>query len=225
MVIAIDGPAGAGKSTIARLIAKRLNCLYIDTGAMYRALTLKALRAGSDFEDEDQLSRLAMESRIGLENNNDGSVKVLLDQEDVSVLIRMPQITKHVSFVARVAGVRKEMLRLQRAMGSTASCVLDGRDIGTVVFPSADKKYFLDADQKTRAIRRYKELKGSGIEMQLSEVEEDIQNRDKIDSSRECAPLKKAQDALYVDTTVMGIEEVAEYILKDIKARWRTGNG
>lgn len=214
MIIAIDGPAGAGKSTVAKLLAKQMGFLYIDTGAMYRALTLKALRKAIDISNAVQLTRLAKNTRIDLENNPDGSIKVLLDNEDVSINIRKPEITQFVSDIAKVEGVRKEMLHLQRRFGSRASSVLDGRDIGTVVFPNADKKFFLDAEFKERVSRRHKELRESRQAVTAEEVEKDLKNRDTIDSSRKCAPLKKAPDALYVDTTKMTIEEVVDTLLK-----------
>lgn len=216
MVIAIDGPAGAGKSTIARLAARRLDVLYIDTGAMYRALTLKAIRRAMNCQDESALTELMRKTRIELKNNHDGSIQVFLDDEDVSLAIRKPEIARYVSDVSKAAGVRKEMLGLQRQMGLKGPCVLDGRDIGTVVFPDADRKFFLDADFKERATRRYKELKEKGEDIALKEVEADLKNRDTIDSTRECAPLKQAEDAIYVDTTNMSIEEVVEHILKYI---------
>ncbi len=219
MVIAIDGPAGAGKSTIARLAAKKLGVLYIDTGAMYRAITLKAIRLGMDCQDESALTELTRKTRIELRNNHDGSIQVLLDGEDVSLAIRKPDVARYVSDVSKAAGVRKEMLGLQRQMGSQGSCILDGRDIGTVVFPEADRKFFLDADFKERGLRRYKELKEKGEGVGLKDVEADLKNRDTIDSTRECAPLKKAEDAIYVDTTRMTIEEVVEHILKYIGAQ------
>ncbi|OGX42441.1 MAG: cytidylate kinase [Omnitrophica WOR_2 bacterium RIFCSPLOWO2_12_FULL_46_30] len=213
LIIAVDGPAGAGKSTIARLVAKRMNFLYIDTGAMYRALTLKALRKAVDISNAAQLTRLAKNTRIDLENNPDGSIKVLLDNEDVSLDIRKPEITKFVSDVAKVRGVRKEMLHLQRRFGGRASCVLDGRDIGTVVFPNADRKFFLDAEFKARVSRRHKELKENREAVTVEDVKKDLKNRDTIDSSRKCAPLKKADDAIYVDTTRMTIREVVDTVL------------
>ena len=213
LIIAVDGPAGAGKSTIARLVAKRMNFLYIDTGAMYRALTLKALRKAVDISNAAQLTRLAKNTRIDLENNPDGSIKVLLDNEDVSLDIRKPEITKFVSDVAKVRGVRKEMLHLQRRFGGRASCVLDGRDIGTVVFPNADRKFFLDAEFKARVSRRHKELKENREAVTVEDVKKDLKNRDTIDSSRKCAPLKKAEDAIYVDTTRMTIREVVDTVL------------
>lgn len=216
MVIAIDGPAGAGKSTIARLAAKKLDVLYIDTGAMYRALTLKAIRRAMNCQDESALTELMRKTRIELKNNHDGYIQVFLDDEDVSLAIRKPEVSRYVSDVSKAAGVRKEMLGLQRQMGLKGPCVLDGRDIGTVVFPDADRKFFLDADFKERGMRRYKELKEKGEDIALKEVEADLKNRDTIDSTRECAPLKQAEDAIYVDTTNMSIEEVVEHILKHI---------
>lgn len=214
MIIAIDGPAGAGKSTIARLAAKKLDVLYIDTGAMYRALTLKAIRQGLDFAQGRQLTGLAKKTRIDLENKSDGAIRVLLDGEDVSLDIRKPNISSFVSDTAKVPGVRKEMLIRQRELGSKASCVLDGRDIGTAVFPNADKKFFLDADFKERVRRRHKELKENGQDISWEDVRKDLQNRDTIDSSRKCAPLKQAKDAIYIDTTKMTIEGTVDILYK-----------
>lgn len=216
LVIAIDGPAGAGKSTIARLVAKRLCILYIDTGAMYRALTLKAIQEGTDVHNVDELIKLAKKTRIDLKNNPDGSIRVFLDKQDVSADIRKPEITKLVSDIAKIPGVRKEMLALQRRLGSKSPCVLDGRDIGTVVFPGADKKFFLDADFRERVKRRYKELKTNGLKITFKDTGKDLRNRDTIDSTRACAPLKKAEDAIYVDTTDMTIEEVVNRLLEEI---------
>ncbi|MCX5697300.1 MAG: (d)CMP kinase [Candidatus Omnitrophica bacterium] len=217
MIIAIDGPAGAGKSTIAKQIAKKLTFLYIDTGAMYRALTLKAIEQNLDISDTKRLTQLAANSAIDLINNPDGSLKVLLDGRDVTRLIREPRITKLVSDIAKVKEVRQILVKLQRELGQKNNAVLDGRDIGTVVFPGADKKFYLDAQAKERAKRRYKELLESGQIITLQEVEQDVLNRDRIDSTREFAPLKKADDAVYIDTTNMSIEQVVNEVSKHLK--------
>lgn len=216
MIIAIDGPAGAGKSTVAKLIAKKLGFLYIDTGAMYRALTLKSLDDGIDIKDTESIILLAKRTAIDLINNSDGSLKVMLDGKDVSGLIRQPRITKYVSDVARIKQVREVMLELQRRLGKKRDSVLDGRDIGTVVFPDADKKFYVDAKFSERVTRRFKELIGLGQEVTMKDVEDDLRNRDTIDSTREFAPLKKAQDAVYIDTTELDIEQATEKVLNYI---------
>ena len=210
MIIAIDGPAGSGKSTVARILAHKLGFLYNDTGAMYRALTLKAIEEKIDIKDTTGLIEMANNSRIDLMNNPDGSLKIILDGKDVTGLIREPRITQWVSDIAKIKGIRQIMLGLQRKLGKERDSVLDGRDIGTVVFPDADKKFYIDADFKERVRRRYKELKELGQTITLEEVEKDLRNRDTIDSTREFAPLKKAADAIYIDTTDMTIEEVVE---------------
>jgi len=216
MIIAIDGPSGAGKSTAAKLVAGRLGYLYLDTGAMYRALTLKVLENRIDANDVNRIAYLASESEIGLINNSDGSLIVTLDGVDVSLAIRKPNITKLVSDVAKIKAVRQVMLKLQRELGKKGNVVLDGRDIGTVVFPEAEKKFYIDADLKERVKRRHKELKGLGQDVTLGAVELDLSNRDKIDTSREFAPLKKAEDAVYIDTTFLTIEEVVDKLLSYI---------
>lgn len=217
MIIAIDGPAGAGKSTIARMIAQKLGFLYIDTGAMYRALTLKVLREKVDIKDIGRIIKITAEFSIDLINNPDGSLKVLLNGEDVSRQIREPVITKFVSDVAKIKEVRQIMLKMQRSFGKRGDCVLDGRDIGTVVFPDAEKKFYLDAHFKERVKRRHRELDELGQEITFGDVERDLHNRDTIDSTREVAPLKKADDAIYVDTTDMTIDEVVNAVLKEIR--------
>ena len=224
MIIAVDGPAGAGKSTAARILAHKLGFLYIDTGAMYRALTLKAIEEKIDIKDTSSLIKMANNSRIDLMNNPDGSLKIILDGEDVTCLIREPRITERVSDIAKIKGVRQVMLGLQRKLGRERDSVLDGRDIGTVVFPEADKKFYIDADFKERVKRRYKELKGLGQDVTMKDVEADLRNRDTIDSTRKFAPLKKAADAIYIDTTDMTIEEVVNELLKIIQGPQATGH-
>jgi len=214
MIIAIDGPAGAGKSTVSKMLAKKLGFLYIDTGAMYRALTLKAIENKIDIKDTDVVVKMAHNTVIDLINNPDGSLKVLLDGRDVSKEIRQPFITKTVSDIAKIKGVRVVMCDLQRKLGKQKDSVLDGRDIGTVVFPDADKKFFVDADFKTRVDRRYKELIALGEKVTPLDIEKDLHNRDTIDSTREFAPLKKADDAIHVNTTDMSIDQVVAYLLK-----------
>jgi cytidylate kinase len=219
MIIAIDGPAGAGKSTVARIIAKELGFLYIDTGAMYRALTLKALERKINAKDIPALIEMARSTNIDLTNNQDSSLKILLDGRDVSSPIRQPRITRLVSDIAKIKGVREIMLGLQRKFGKLRDSVLDGRDIGTVVFPDADKKFYIDAEFSVRVRRRYKELKELNQDVTLKDIEKDLRNRDNIDSTREFAPLKKADDAIYIDTTNMAIEEVVETVLKHISVQ------
>jgi len=219
MIIAVDGPAGAGKSTVARLLAKKLNFLYIDTGAMYRALTLKALDKKMDFNDISSIIEMAAHTGIDLINNREnGNLTVLLDNQDVSEQIRHPRITKVVSDIARIKGVRQILVEIQRKLGRQQDSVLDGRDIATVVFPDADNKFYIDADFEERAMRRFKELKAAGQDISLEDVKKDLLNRDTIDSTREFAPLKRAKDAVYVDTTHMTIEEVVETLFKGIKS-------
>lgn len=214
MIITIDGPAGAGKSTVSKKLAKRLGFLYIDTGAMYRALTLKVIQNKVDIKDTPLLIELARKADIDLKNEPDGSLKIYLDGRDVTNEIRTPMVTRLVSDIAKIKEIREVALSLQRKLGGTCDSVLDGRDIGTVVFPDADRKFYLDADFKIRIERRYKELKELGQNIIPEEVEEDLRNRDTIDSTRECAPLKKAEDAVYIDTTNMTIDEVVKELLK-----------
>lgn len=212
MIIAIDGPAGAGKSTVAKILAKRLGFLYIDTGAMYRAITLKAIEQKINISDSALLIKMAQETVVDLVEQ-DGALKVYLDGCDVTRQIREPRVSRFVSDVAKIKGVREVMLKLQRSLGRKADSVLEGRDIGTVVFPDADKKFYLDAKFDVRVDRRYKELKETSSQVKCEEVAGDLHNRDTIDSSREFAPLKKAEDAIYIDTTPLGIKEVVEAVL------------
>jgi len=217
MIIAVDGPAGAGKSTVAKLLAKQLDFLYIDTGAMYRALTLKVIDNNVDTKDAQALTKTARNSKIDLVYSRDEGLKVFLDGQDVSKQIRQPRITAVVSDIAKVKQVREIMVELQRKLGKDKDVVLDGRDIGTVVFPGADRKFYIDAQFKERARRRYKELIEAKQNVTIENIEADLGNRDAIDSTREVAPLKKAADAIYIDTTGMSIDEVVRTMLKYVK--------
>ena len=212
LVIAIDGPAGAGKSTIAKIIAKRLNINYIDTGAMYRAVTLKCLQHNVNIEDEKAVIELAKETEIDFKDNN-----IYLDGNIVNEEIRTIEVTNNVSNVAKIKEVRYLMVDVQREIGKRSSVILDGRDIGSYVFPNADYKFFLIATPEERGARRYKELVAKGVEVKLQDVIDDIIKRDKIDSSREFAPLVKAEDAIEIDTTGKSIDEVVESVLNKIK--------
>jgi CMP/dCMP kinase len=214
MIIAVDGPAGAGKSTVAKILAKKMKFLYIDTGAMYRALTLKVINKKIDVVDSSAITKLAKHTSISLIPTAQGPAKVLLDNKNVSLAIRQPQVTKIVSDIAKIGPVRKIMVRLQRKLGKTKDCVLDGRDIGTVVFPKADKKFFIDAAFSERVKRRYRDLINLRISgVSLKKVAEDLKNRDTIDSTRKVSPLKIAKDAVYIDTTKLSIEQVVDKML------------
>jgi len=216
MIIAIDGPAGAGKSTVSKILAKKLGFLYIDTGAMYRALALKAIETNLDIEDTAAVIEMARQSSVDLVNENDGSLKLFLDGRNVTQEIREPRITRIVSDIAKIKEVREVLLGLQRKLGRQKNSVLDGRDIGTVVFPDAEKKFYIDAKFDERVTRRHKELVGLGQNIALGAVSSDLHNRDTIDSTRDFAPLKKADDAVFIDTTSMTIEEVVNKLLSYI---------
>ena len=215
MIIAIDGPAGSGKSTIARLIAKDKGLIYLDTGAMYRLVTLKALNKGilgnNDLNYLEEIKKLLDNLNIDIKENG-----FYLDNVDVSEEIRKPIVSENVSDVAAIREVREKMVDLQRKISESKNVILDGRDIGTVVFPNADLKIFLIADAKERAKRRYKELVEKGENVEIEEIYENILKRDKIDSTRKESPLKKAEDAIEVDTTSKNIEEVKNEILRMI---------
>ena len=215
-VVAIDGPAGAGKSTTARLAAERLGFLYLDTGAMYRAITWKAAEEGLDFEDEEAVGRLAGRVRLELESPGEGG-RIRVDGEDVTERIREPGISRTVSLVAKVPAVRKAMVRLQREIGRRGSFVVEGRDIGTVVFPRADVKIFLEASLEERARRRRLELASRGVELPQEDLVEEIRRRDEIDSGREDSPLCRAEDADPLDTTGMTIEEQVAAVVRRVE--------
>lgn len=206
--IAIDGPAGAGKSTIAKLIAKNLNITYIDTGAMYRALTYKILKKSIDLKNYDLIIKIVNETIIELEKN-----KVFIDRKDVSDKIRHPIINNNVSKVARIPEVRTRMVEMQREIAHNKSVVMDGRDIGTYVLPNAKYKFFLTASIGERTHRRYVQLKNKGIVTSLEDTKKEIVNRDRMDTERLIAPLKPAQDAIIIDTTSKSINTVIKEII------------
>lgn len=215
--IAIDGPAGAGKSTIAKMVSQALGTLYIDTGAMYRAVALKSLREGINVKDVQKIAQLVQNIEISL-NHIDGEQRIYLDGEDVTGQIRLPEVSMGASDVSAVYEVRMKMVELQRKIAEANSVVMDGRDIGTFVLPNANLKIFLTAAVAERANRRYKELISKGISgLSFEEVMKDIENRDNNDKNRAIAPLKKAEDAIEVDTTGLNVSEVAERIISLVK--------
>lgn len=212
LVIAVDGPAGAGKSTIAKIVADKLNINYIDTGAMYRAITYKVLQNNINVNNEDQIIEIAKNSDIDFKDNN-----IYLDGKILKEEIRTPEVSNNVSNIAQIKEVRYLMVDVQREIGNKSSVILDGRDIGSYVFPNADYKFFLVASPEERGERRYKELIKKGYDTSLEEVIKDVIRRDEIDSNREFAPLVKASDAIEIDTTGKSIDEVVESVISKIR--------
>lgn len=217
--VAIDGPAGAGKSTVAKTLAKKLDFIYVDTGAMYRAVTLAALRKGIDLKDQDCLTRLARDVSVALLPDGNGGLKVLLNGENVSEDIRSQEVSKNVSLVAMVPGVRKRLVELQRAMAARGGVVMEGRDIGTVVLPDAPVKVFLTATHVERAKRRREELAAKGNLIDQEQMEKEILIRDQIDSTREADPLTQAEDAVVIDSTSFSVKEVVDMIMSLVLAK------
>lgn len=216
--VAIDGPAAAGKSTVAKIVAEQFAYIYIDTGAMYRALTLKALTNHINIESEDELYDLLLNSEIVLKPSANGQL-VFLDGQDVTEAIRSSEVTNSVSAVAKHASVRKEMVRIQQELAGNGGIVMDGRDIGTHVLPHAELKVFLIASVDERAKRRHTENLAKGFPSDLETLKQEIADRDRYDSEREVAPLKKAEDAIEIDTTSLNINQVAERIISLINER------
>lgn len=216
IVVAVDGPSGAGKSTVSKLVAKKLGLAYIDTGAMYRAVALKAKRDGVSVDDDEALEKTANECGISFKKVGSDN-RTILNGEDVSEDIRTPEISLLTSRVSAVAGVRKALVKQQRAMGRTGGVIMDGRDVATVIFPDTPFKFFLDASLEVRGKRRHVELieKGTQVEDEASTVRE-MAERDNADSSRKESPLVMAKDAVYVDTSSMSQEEVAVRIERTI---------
>lgn len=218
MIVAIDGPAASGKSTTSKMVAKKLNMTYLDTGAMYRAVTLALLRSNTDLDDYDSVCQVVNELELDIYDQGAKTV-VRLDGEDVSQAIRSMQVTENVSAVSAVKYVREAMVEIQRNIGKKTNCVVEGRDIGTVVFPDAEFKIFMVADVKMRAERRLKELHEMGENRSLQEVMTDLKRRDEKDSTRSHSPLQKADEAIEIDTSMLSIDQQVEKIINLVREK------
>lgn len=217
IAIAIDGPAGSGKSTVSKMVALKFDYIYIDSGAMYRAITLKALQQGIPVSDTGQLSELALQTKLEFQTVGvkDGTgLHLIMDGRDVSEEIRGLEVTGNVSAVAAIAGVRTALVKIQRKMAQSGGCVMDGRDIGAVVLPDAELKIFLTASVAERGKRRWLELTEKGVAVELAEIEKKIADRDYFDSHREVDPLRQTEDALLLETTGLTIDQVVEQIVQ-----------
>ncbi|HIC91076.1 MAG TPA: (d)CMP kinase [Syntrophaceae bacterium] len=217
-VITIDGPSGAGKSTISRILAHHLGYTYLDTGAMYRAVALKTLRFHLDLRNETELRALLSNLNLSFKGNKDG-FHIFLDGKDVTHEIRTPEIGMQASYISSNAVVRETLWRIQRQIGEEGNVILEGRDMGTVVFPDAEVKFFLVASPEVRALRRHRELLEQGKSIEWQEVFEDVIKRDVNDTKRDLSPLRPAEDAIIIDSTQMSIEEVKNTMLKILKER------
>jgi cytidylate kinase len=218
LTIAIDGPSGAGKSTVARSLAKRLGYVYIDTGAMYRSLALRVKEKGILPENELTLSQLALSIHIHFVTGG-GQTRVFCEGEDITEAIRTPEISRLASSISKQKGVREALVQMQRKMGKEGGVILEGRDIGTVVFPGADVKFYLDAESDERVRRRYDEMVEKGMKVDFKETQGELSQRDYNDMHRVHSPLKKADDAVFIDSTHRSVEEVVEEMVQVIKER------
>ncbi|CBE68428.1 MAG: (d)CMP kinase [Candidatus Methylomirabilis oxygeniifera] len=224
LIIAIDGPVGAGKSTAARLLAQRLSYRYIDSGAMYRALTWKALQEGLDLDDERSVRRLADATAIALEPDGDRE-RILIDGQDVSRQIREREVEQATSKISIYPSVREVMVARQRHMAAQGGIVMDGRDIGTVVFPDADVKFYLTARLEVRAERRYREVQAAGVSRKISDLTEEIESRDARDMGRCTSPLRKADEAMTIDTSDLPISQVVDAMEEEIRRKAADSEG
>jgi cytidylate kinase len=221
LTIAIDGPSGAGKSTVARSLARRLGYVYIDTGAMYRSLALRVKEEGIPPENESTLRQLALSIHIHFVTGG-GQPRVFYEGKDITEAIRTPEISRLASSISKQKGVREALVQMQRKMGKKGGVILEGRDIGTVVFPDADVKFYLDAEGDERARRRYDEMVEKGVKVDFKETREELSRRDYNDTHRVHSPLKKADDAVFIDSTHRSAEEVVEEMARVIKERMKS---
>jgi len=220
LTIAIDGPSGAGKSTAGRTLAKRLGYTYIDTGAMYRAVALKVKEKGIELKDESALYQMASSLHITFVPMGE-EIHIYCNGEDISEAIRLPEISHLASEVSKKKGVREALVEIQREMAKEGSAVLEGRDIGTVVFPEAEVKFYLDADPEERAKRRFQELMARGIQIDFQKTLEEVLQRDHNDMHRAISPLKRAENSILIDSTHRSVEEVVEEMLKKVEEKRR----
>lgn len=215
--VAIDGPAGAGKSTIAKMVAKKLGFTYVDTGSMYRAMALACIRAGLKADQQEEVCKICQGLDVSLEYDENGAQQVILNGENVNAYIRTEEVGNMTSAIAVYGPVREKLVELQRKLGTKYDVIMDGRDIGTCVLKDAPVKIYLTASSRTRAERRYKELTEKGVQCNIDDIEKDIIDRDYRDMHRDISPLKQAEDAVLVDTSHMGIDEVVDALIKIIE--------
>jgi len=226
LIITIDGPSGVGKSTIAKLVAKKMGFLYVDTGAIYRAITWKALQSNIDLKNEELLLKMIVGLKIEfkhIEYNKNNYYKIFLDKIDVTRKIRGPRIDQYVSDLAKLPKIREQLISLQRNLAKDGNIVMEGRDIGSKILSNADIKLYFTALEGERVTRRYRELKNKGFKVSYDEVKKQLVNRDSIDSRRKCSPLKKTKDAIVIDSTNKSINEVMDIILNIVKNYRKNG--